>query len=350
MVRSSVVRGGRSVATVRQWGVRIFKYGIGILALGWILRQITLGQVVTLLRGIESATLLAVVAVTGVGLAARFYTWHVLCNRFRRTEFAAAASTDLIVNFVNQLLPSRLSGRAIAPFVVREESGMTYSGAVAVAGVHTGLYAVLYGAVSVVGFVLAYRQFPPALALMLLFSTVLYVGAGAVVLFAGTRLDSMDTLITRLAAIERVPMIGTRLAGLVEKLPAFAGASAESFDELASDPAIVIRYAAGWVGAMVLAPGLRVWLLLTSLGISFEPALLLPIYLVMAYSVTLLPLTPGGIGVTEATATAVFVALGVPSSVIVPVVFVDRFLGVYLPALVGWYPSLRMDFSALATE
>jgi uncharacterized protein (TIRG00374 family) len=338
------------VATLRQWGVRVLKYGIGVLALGWMLRQVTLGQVVTLLRGIESATLLAVVAVTGVGLAARFYTWHVLCNRFRRTEFAAAASTDLIVNFVNQLLPSRLSGRAIAPFVVREESGMTYPGAVAVAGVHTGLYAVLYGAVSVVGFVLAYRQFAPALALVLLLSTALYVGAGAVVLFAGTRLDAMSTIVARLAAIERVPIVGGRLAELVEKLPAFAGTSAESFDELASDPGILVRYAAGWVGALVLAPGLRMWLLLTALGASFEPAVLLPVYLVMAYSVTLLPLTPGGIGVTEATATAVFVALGVPGSVIVPVVFLDRFLGVYLPALVGWYPSLRMDFSALAAE
>lgn len=338
------------MATARQWGMRILKYGIGVLALGWLLRQITFEQVVTLLRGIEPVTILMVATVTGIGLAARFYTWHVLCNRFRRTEFVAAASTDLIVNFVNQLLPSRLSGRAIAPFVVREESGMTYPGAVAVAGVHTGLYAVLYGTVSLVGFALAYRQLSPALALVLLLSTALYVGAGAVVLVAGARLDAMDTIVARLAAIERVPIVGSLLAGLVAKLPAFAEASAESFDELTSDPGILVRYAAGWVGAMVLAPGLRVWLLLTALGANFEPAVLLPIYLVMAYSVTLLPLTPGGIGVTEATATAVFVTLGVPSSVIVPVVFLDRFLGVYLPALVGWYPSLRMDFSALATE
>lgn len=338
------------MVTIRQWGGRILKYGIGILALGWMLRQVTFEQVVTLLQGIKPEIFLAVIAVTGFGLAARFYTWHVLCNRFQRTEFVAAANTDLIVNFVNQLLPSRLSGRAIAPFVVREKSGMTYPGAVAVAGVHTGLYAVLYGAVSVAGFVLVYQQFSPALGLVLLLSTALYVGAGVAVLFAGTRLDTMDALITHLAAIERVPIVGDRLATLIEKLPAFAEASAESFDELASDPAIVVRYATGWAGAMVLAPGLRVWLLLTAFGVSFEPAALLPVYLIMAYSVTLLPLTPGGIGVTEATATAVFVALGVPSSVIVPVVFLDRFLGVYLPALVGWYPSLQMDFSALATE
>jgi hypothetical protein len=36
--------------------------------------------------------------------------------------------------------------------------------------------------------------------------------------------------------------------------------------------------------------------------------------------------------------------------VIVPVVFVDRFLGVYLPALAGWYPSLGIDRASLRTD
>ncbi|HET7323894.1 MAG TPA: flippase-like domain-containing protein, partial [Halococcus sp.] len=188
------------------------------------------------------------------------------------------------------------------------------------------------------------------LALVLFLSTVLYLAAGVVVLFAGIHLDAMDTLIGRLTAVEGVPVFGTRLAELVEKLPEFTAASATSFEELSRDSGVIVRYAVGWAGTMVCAPGLRVWLLLTALGVDFEPAILLPVYLLMAYSVTLLPLTPGGIGVTEATATAVFVALGVPSAVIVPVVFVDRFLGVYLPALVGWYPSLRMDFSAFTTK
>jgi hypothetical protein len=88
--------------------------------------------------------------------------------------------------------------------------------------------------------------------------------------------------------------------------------------------------------------------MLTAFGVAFEPAVLLPLYLVTAYSVTLLPLTPGGVGVTEATATAVFVSLGVPSAAIVPIVFVDRLFGIYLPAVIGWYPAARLDLSALA--
>ena len=73
----------------------------------------------------------------------------------------------------------------------------------------------------------------------------------------------------------------------------------------------------------------------------------LPLYLVTAYSITLLPLTPGGIGVTEATAVAVFAGLGIPESVAIPVIFLDRFLGVYLPALLGWYPATDVDVSVL---
>jgi uncharacterized protein (TIRG00374 family) len=130
----------------------------------------------------------------------------------------------------------------------------------------------------------------------------------------------------------------------------FTTASTVSFRALTTDPRIWFHYGVGWLGALVLAPGLRVLLLLWGFGSGFEPAILLPIVLVAAYSVTLLPLTPGGVGVTEATATAVFVALGVPSDVIVPVILIDRLLGTYLPAVAGWYPTLKVDVSSLAPD
>jgi uncharacterized membrane protein YbhN (UPF0104 family) len=40
----------------------------------------------------------------------------------------------------------------------------------------------------------------------------------------------------------------------------------------------------------------------------------------------------------------VFVALGVPESAIVTVVFLDRIFGVYLPSLLGWIPLVCTDF------
>jgi uncharacterized protein (TIRG00374 family) len=337
------------MAVIQRWGTPVIKYGIGLLALAWLLDQFTLNQVMSVMQRAEIRTFFVVILVSGVGLAGRFYTWHVLCNRFQGTSFMSSINTDLILSFVNQLLPSRLSGRAVAPFVVRSESGMGYPDAVAVAGVHTGLYAVLYGAVSLVGFSISYRQFSAPIVSVLFLSTVLYIAAGTLVLFAGNNLDTMDTFVERFVVIERLPVVGDRLSGLVEKFPSFSAPAANSFTELSSDVSVLLRYSMGWM-VDKFAAGLRAWVLLIALGTSFESVILLSVYLVMAYSVTLLPLTPGGVGVTEAVATAVFVALGIPSAVVVSVVILDRFLGVYLPALLGWYPSVQTDFSALTTE
>jgi uncharacterized protein (TIRG00374 family) len=335
----------------RRWAVRLVQYGVGIGALAWVLGQVEWERVATLVGEITPATAAALLLVTAVGLLARFYTWYALMARLRPATLAGVARVDLIVNFVNQLLPSRLSGRAAAPFVLRTETGLSYPAAVAVAGVHTGLYALVYGLVSSIGIGFALDRLPIEILALLALSTLLYFLAGALVLLAGLNLGVLTGVADRLERVLRmVPAVGERLAGLAGALPTFTADSADAFRELSSAPGVLAAYAAGWCGALLLAPGLRVWLLFDALGTGFEPALFLPLYLVAAYSVTLLPLTPGGIGVTEATATAVFVALGVPAAVVVPVVFVDRFLGVYLPALAGWYPSLRIDLSGLAAE
>jgi uncharacterized protein (TIRG00374 family) len=69
----------------------------------------------------------------------------------------------------------------------------------------------------------------------------------------------------------------------------------------------------------------------------------------MAYSVTILPLTPGGVGVAEASATLVLVSLGVSQEVAIAVVLVDRVFGVYLPALLGAVPMATLDLSTLVS-
>lgn len=327
------------------------RYGVGLAAVGWLLRQVEYDRLVAVLGDLRPATVALLLAVTLVGLAGRFSMWYVLMNRLGDTTVRAAASTDLVVNFINQLLPSRLSGRAAAPFVVRCETGIVGSDAVAVAGVHTGLYAVCYGLFAALGLLAALGRLSPGILLLLGSSTLLYFVAGAFVLLVGANLTAVDRFVGALArAFERAPRIGARLAGLVRSAPDFTGASAAAFRTLSTDPRSVVPYVLGWLVAMVLSPGLRVWLLFEALGVGFEPVALLPLFLLAAYSVTLLPLTPGGIGVTEATATVAFVSLGVPAAAVVPVVFIDRFLSVYLPALAGWYPSLRLDLSSLAAE
>jgi uncharacterized protein (TIRG00374 family) len=331
--------------------VTAVQYGIGLVALWWLLTQIQFEKLLALLGGLDALTVAAVLLVSVVGLCGRFYTWHVVLNRLQPVSFRAAGSTDLIVNFVNQLLPSRLSGRVAAPFVLRSRIGISYPDAVAASGVHTGIYAVLYGLTATAGLAVAAGSLSTEVLLLVALSTGLYLAAGAVVLLAGVNLTLLDRLLVGLEGfVRRLPRVSDALAGKIGDAVDFTEASTDVFRRLVSSPAVWLGYAAGWALALAVAPAVRVWLLLAAFGAPFEPAVLLPLILVMAYSVTLLPLTPGGIGVTEATATVVFVALGVPNAVIVPVIFIDRFLGVYLPALGGWYPSLQLNLSELSTE
>lgn len=331
--------------------LRVVQYGIGLAAIAWLAAQIELTRLANLTRNVGAPTVAAILAVTGIGLLARFSLWYVLVSRVTRSSLRAAASVDLAVNFVNQLLPSRLSGRAAAPLVLRSRTGIGYPDAVAVAGVHTGLYALCYGIVASVGVALGAGALPSPLLTLVALSTGLYLLAGGFVLIAGMQMAVSPRPVEPLAGVlRRLPRVGDRLGSALQSLPAFSRESADRFRSLGTDPAVLIPYSVGFVGVMLVASGGRVWLVVSSFGTSFEPALMLPVYLLAAYSVTMLPLTPGGIGVSEATATAVFVALGVPAAVIVPAVFVDRLLGVYLPAIAGWYPVVRLDLTGTVVD
>ncbi|MFW5955917.1 MAG: lysylphosphatidylglycerol synthase transmembrane domain-containing protein [Halorhabdus sp.] len=328
----------------RDVAVTVTQYVVAIAALAWVLRQVDLTNVWSLLTRLDVPVLVALVAVTVIGLLGRFDTWYVLIDRAGPATYRDAASTDLIVNFVNQVLPSRLSGRVAAPFVLQRRTGMALSDATAITALHTGMYAMCYGVISTVGLFVAVERVSAPIALLLVLSTGLYFVAGGVVLLAGANLTVFDRLLDALGGVLRwLPIVGESLAERATDLDGFTAESTATFREIVVQPRIWLRYAGGWAIMQVGAAGIRVWLLLGAFGASVEPAIFLPLFLVVAYSVTLLPLTPGGIGVTEATATIVFVALGVPGEVAASAIFLDRFLGVYLPALAGWYPSVSLE-------
>ncbi|KOX93096.1 hypothetical protein AMS69_11650 [Haloarcula rubripromontorii] len=335
----------------RDLGITVAQYGIAVVALSWLLTQFDITSAIDLLAGVKTETALAVIAVSILGICGRAYTWHAVITPLSTVRFRTAAGTTLIVNFVNQLLPSRLSGRLAAPFVLRSQTGMDYSDAAAASALHTAVFALYYGIAATAGLVLAIPLLRIELLVVLALATTLYFVAGLAILFGGLRLTYLDRLIGWLSGVAvRVPRVGKGLAERLDGLLEFTDSSTTTFRSLASEPAVWLRYAIGWAVDLVLAPGVRVGLLLGSFGVGFEPLVAVPLYLLVAYTVTLLPLTPGGIGITEATATAVFVALGIPAEVIIPIIFVDRFLSIYLPSLAGWYPSVRLDVTSLTTE
>jgi len=313
--------------------------------------RLDLQQTLALLAGVPPAILAAVAAVTVLEFGSRFSTWWVLLNGRVPTAFATTARVDLVIKFVNHVVPSKASGHSVAPLVLRHYTGVDWTDAVSLAGVNTGLYAALYGVTSLAG--LAYfgvftGRIADGWVVVILLSTGVYVAAGGLILVAGRRMDVAGRLVGRLERVlGSVPRVGGRLAGVASALPSFTADSAGVFRDLSARPSVVVPYAVGWTGNLLVAPGLRVLLLLGALGGGFSPELLVGVALVMAYSVTVLPLTPGGVGVAEASATAVLVALGVGPELAAAAVLVDRTLGVYLPAVLGWVPATKVDLGEI---
>jgi uncharacterized protein (TIRG00374 family) len=280
-----------------------------------------------------------------LGTVAQFWTWHVLLNRLRPTPFRAAAGVMLTVRFVNHLTPSQAVGKSLAPAVLRQYTGYSWGTVVAVATLHTALFAVLYGVVALAGLGIFAADLSVGLLLLIAASAALYLVVGPLLLVTGTRLGGAATLAEGLRArlpVARIPYAEAVLDKTVDALPDIGAETAETLGRLRRDPVALGGYALGWGIALLLVPGVRVWLLLDATGHQFTPALLLPIALVTAYAVTLLPITPGGIGIAEASATLVLAALGVPAAIAGPTILIDRFLGMYLPAVAGWYPTMRL--------
>lgn len=324
----------------------VARYGLGAVALGWLVWQADWGTVVARLAGMAPVAIAAVLAVSVVGTLAQVGTWHVLMNRVRSTPLRVAVGVLLTVRFVNHLTPSQAVGKSLAPAVLRQYTGYPWGTVVAVATVHTALYATLYGVVAVTGLAVFAPALSGGLALVIAASAGVYLAVGLVLLVTGARLDAAGALAARVrdrAPVERIPYADAVLGRVVDALPAVGAETAETVTRLRADPVALAAYALGWGTAMLVAPGVRTWLLLDAAGVQFAPLLLLPVALVTAYAVTLLPVTPGGVGVAEASATLVLAALGVPPGIAAPTILIDRFLGVYLPAIVGWYPAMRLD-------
>ena len=337
--------GGRSW---RRVALSALQWVVAVGAFWYVARGVDWSTALAELATLDAVVVLGVLAITAAEFGSRFAMWYGLLNGLAPTDLRTTASVDLVIKFVNHVVPSKASGHSVAPLVVRHYTDADWSEAISVAGLNTGLYAALYGAVALAGLALFAGRVGGGWLVVILLSTAAYLAAGGLVLLAGRRMDAAGRLASRLGGLlGRIPRVGDRLAGVAGALPSFTADSAGVFRRLSATPSVVGTYALGWVGTLMVFPGLRVWLLLTALGGEFSPAVLLPVVLVTAYSVTVLPLTPGGVGVAEASATAVLVALGVAPALAPVVVLLDRTLGVYLPALVGWLPAANLDFAEL---
>lgn len=339
------------VGVTRRPVVRVGQSVLALAALAWLASQFDLARAGELLVTLDPPVLAALAGLTVVEFAGRFGTWYALLHRRWGTSLGSVARADLVVKFVNHLVPSKAAGHSVAPLVLRHYTSLSWTTATTVAAVNTALYALLYGSAAAAGLVLLGPILPRELLVVLLSSVGLYVGVGSVLLVTGWNLDLAGGPLSRLAsALAGLPLVGDSVRRLHGAASGITAESATLFRSLTGNPAVVGPYALAWAVTLVLTPGLRTVLLLGAVDATVTPVWLVPVALVVAYSVTVLPVTPGGVGVSEVSATLVFVALGVPTEAAVVVVLLDRVVGVYFPALLGWFPAARVDLAGLVVD
>ena len=168
--------------------LKVVRYVLSVAALAWIIQQAAWGRVVNMISEMNHAAVAVILALTVLGVLSQFAMWHILLNALRRTPFSTAARTTLAVNFVNHVTPSRVSGRSLAPVVLRQYTGYDWSELVPVAGFHTALYAVLNGAVALFGLAVFASSLSKGLLAAVGVSTALYLVVGPLILLMGTRL------------------------------------------------------------------------------------------------------------------------------------------------------------------
>lgn len=336
--------------TIRRWlwsRARIvdgLQLALGLGLLWWILRSVAWTDFVAAASMLSAGSIALVVVASLLGMLCQFLTWHAFASAVADYRPGRIAEAELVVRFLNSLLPSRISGRSAAPLVLRHYTGASLADAAAVTTLHTCAYAVLYGLVTILAVVPLAGRLPREILLLVTLAGGAYLAVGGFLLLAGFLPEPILGIANRVGdAGSALPVLGDAVARLFDAVDRTVRTTTEQFRALATRDRSLVAFAIGWFGTPLLFPAVRFWILLSALGHQFEPVTALPLVLLAAYSVTVLPVTPAGVGVTEATAVAVFVALGVPNGVAVPAVLLDRVLGVYLPALAGWYPLATAD-------
>lgn len=291
------------------------KTSLSVIFILILLTQIDILKLKEVFRDVSMIYLVPVIGISFLGYFMRALGWGKILRKGGSRSFKFLLS---LVS-MNTVLPMK-AGRAGAPallklFFPEIEKEDAVGGTV----ITTFLYALLYGAIVLIGIVII--QLPKIILLGALVASGIYMTIGILLYLLGR------------GGISKEPV--ERIIGLLpEKLKFEGGGAKESFSKLLTFEN-VYTYSFTWIMSFVLLQGVRVFLIFEAFGFNFPNPWLLLILPIIAYSITIIPISLGGIGLAELSAYTVYQSFGVPSSIAMSVVLVDRFIWIYLPAIAG---------------
>jgi putative heme transporter len=158
-----------------------------------------------------------------------------------------------------------------------------------------------------------------------------------VTLFLGLTRGELRMADAMEAAASRLPFVDAKaLRGIFLKL-------SRRLNDLVAQRGVLIR-ASGWAAANWLLDAASLWVFIGAFGGWVSPDGLLVAY-GLAYVLAAIPITPGGLGVVEATLTSILVGFGTSRGVATLGVVAYRLINFWLPIPIGGlaYLSLQMD-------
>lgn len=300
------------------------KIVVSVTILVYLLSWIPTKRVISIIYDLSITALVGMTLLLTLEVLISTASIYILANYYTDIDYIETFKLDSMNFIANTFIPTKLGSMISMPILFDRYTSATKGEGAVIQTTQLVLMTTITGITAGVGWLLFHGLLPERMSLVLAVSTILYVGF-PMAIACGYALSGIQTV--RNFLDERLP---------IETIS--QGVRIDSSRLLISAACVVIT--------KVLIAGGRMWVLaaefdveLGLIAILFVPALM--------YSVTVLPISLGGIGVAEASGTVVLTALGVPVDIAAAFVIIDRVFVMYLP-VVGFY--IYINISGLPTK
>ena len=304
---------------------------IGLLLFYLALGHLDFAKLAGLLAGTRPWLILLAFGITVLHIATMVLIRTYLVNFFGKIDFSAMLKTFFSTTYFINILPSRAGGLLGEPWGLYSFSRgkIDFNDALAFCLVITSAQNLRKIALTVVGLMLFYRILPDYYAIMIMAAVALYAGYTAVIIAAVLMSGKIVGLIETYGRL--VPQ---KVVVFLLSLCQVGRQTAAGIKKFLSRGIRVVSVIMALLINNTLFESFRLWLLLQAFGVDFNffHLLLIPS---LAYSVTALPISLGGFGITEVSGLLVFKAFGLAPEIALTAVFLDRALSTYWTFLVG---------------
>ena len=304
---------------------------IGLLLFYLALGHLDYDKLAGLLAGTRSWLILLSLGITVLHIFVLVVIRTRLVNFLGPVDLLAVLKTYFSTIYFINILPSRAGGLVGEPWGLHSFSRgkIGFNDALAFCLVITSAQNIRKIILTVTGLILFFRMLPEYYAVIIILAVALYAGYTAMIISAVLMSDRIEAMIGR-----RERLIPRRIRAFLLSLCNVGRQTAAGIKKFLSHGFRVFSALSVLLIISTLFESFRLWVLLRAFGVDFDFFYLLLIPS-LAYSVTALPISLGGFGITEVSGLLVFKAFGLSPEIALAAVFLDRSLSTYWTFLVG---------------